>query len=148
MDVAKPSTDGKSKPTANDPGTSPAKPADPAAASAAKRPEQMFVVQKSGPVPAGAAPASAPANAPKNAFQSAITQGAGMKPGAVPPAAGLPAAPTQGTQSQGAPMPQQSASIQAIRPHGGVPPAVGAAVNWFRPELDKPKRWANGREAA
>ena len=66
-------------------------------AAAAKRPDQMFVVQKSGPVPAGAAPgqstqaqpAQAPDAAAKNAFQSAITQGAAAaRPGTAWSAAG------------------------------------------------------------
>ena len=50
MDAAKPSSEGKPK-TANDSGTAAPKPAEGTAAG--KRPEQMFVVQKSGPVPAG-----------------------------------------------------------------------------------------------
>ena len=65
MDAAKPSSEGKPK-TANDSGTAAPKPAE--GAAAAKRPEQMFVVQKSGPVPAGAAPGQStqaqPAQAP------------------------------------------------------------------------------------
>jgi ATP-binding cassette subfamily C protein LapB len=125
MDAAKPSTDGKSKPTANDPGTA-SKPVDPAAAPG-KRPEQMFVVQKSGLAPAGAAPASAPANAPKNAFQNVISHGAGMKP----PAGAQPAAAAQGTPPQGAQPPgalpaAQSGSIPAIRPQAVL--AGGAGV--------------------
>src|SRR5512134_1782632 len=101
MDAAKPSSEGQPKTTANDSG----KPAE-ATAAAAKRPEQMFVVQKSGPVPAGAAPgqstqaqpAPSPDSAPKNAFQSAITQGlAAARPGAQPgqQPAGAPSAAGQ-----------------------------------------------------
>ena len=54
MDAAKPSSEGQPKTTANDSGTAAPKPAE--GAAAAKRPEQMFFVQKSGPAPAGAAP--------------------------------------------------------------------------------------------
>ena len=74
MDAAKPSSEGKPKPTANDAGAASPKPAEGTAAPAAKRPEQMCVLQKSGPVPA--APGASNPAAPKNAFQSAITQGA------------------------------------------------------------------------
>src|SRR5574338_842932 len=130
MDAAKPSTDGKSKPTANDPGTA-SKPADAAGSASAKRPEQMFVVQKSGPIPAGATPAATPANAPKNAFQTAITQGAGAKS----PAGGQPAVASHGMPPQGVqgmPAPAQGANIQAIRTQAGVP---AMAVEAGLPEL-------------
>jgi hypothetical protein len=51
MDAAKPSSEGTPKTTANDSGAAAPKPGEGAAAP--KRPEQMFVVQKSGPIPRG-----------------------------------------------------------------------------------------------
>src|SRR5688572_3247874 len=131
MDVAKPSSEGQPKTTANDSG----KPAE-GTAAAAKRPEQMFVVQKSGPVPAGAAPgqpAPAPADAAlKNAFQTAITQGAarpgapGQQPANAPSAAGQPATPAN---QPIAPAGAKPAGVQAPRPATGasVPATVAEA---------------------
>jgi ATP-binding cassette subfamily C protein LapB len=130
MDAAKPSPDGKTKPTANDSGTAAPKPAE--ATPAAKRPEQMFVVQKSGPVPAGAAaaPAAGPDAGPKNAFQSAITQGAAKAGAAQPPAEQRAAG--QGAQAPGTPPTAQPpvqpgaqpTAVQAARPQ---PAAAGTA---------------------
>ena len=143
MDAAKPSSEGKPK-TANDSGTAAPKPAE--GPAAAKRPEQMFVVQKSGPVPAGAAPgqstqaqpAQAPGadTAPKNAFQSAITQGvaaarAGAQPGqpsGAPSAAGQPGA---SANQLGAPAAGQPAGVPAGAKLAGTQPprpAAGASV--------------------
>jgi ATP-binding cassette subfamily C protein LapB len=146
MDAAKPSSEGQPK-TANDSGTAAPKPAE--GAAAAKRPEQMFVVQKSGPVPAGAAPgqptqaqpAQAPDAAAKNAFQSAITQAAAAarpvaQPG--PPPAGAPSAAAGQPGQPGTPANQpgtqaagQSAGVPAgAKPAGIQPPRpqAGAAV--------------------
>jgi ATP-binding cassette, subfamily C, bacterial LapB len=122
MDVAKPSSEGKSKLTANDSGAAAPKSAEGTAAPVAKRPEQMFVVQKSGPALAGAAaaPAPGPDAAPKNAFQSAITQGA-AKAGVVQPAAQSAAQPAN-TQSPGA----QPAAAQPGTPAAAHPTAVQA----------------------
>ena len=140
MDAAKPSSEGQPKTTANDSG----KPAE-GTAAAAKRPEQMFVVQKSGPVPAGAAPgqstqaqpAPGPDAAAKNAFQSAITQAAaaarsgaqpGQQPAAAPSAAGQPGTPAN---QPGAPAAGQPAGVPAgAKPAGIQPPRpqAGAAV--------------------
>ena len=139
MDAAKPSSEGQSKTTANDSGTAAPKPAE-GTAAAAKRPEQMFVVQKSGPVPAGTAPgqpAPSPDSAPKNAFQSAITQGAaaarpGAQPGQQP--AGAPSAASQpGTPANqpGVPAAGQPAGVPAAAKPAGIQPPrpqAGAAV--------------------
>src|SRR5262245_59812494 len=108
MDAAKPSSGAKPTPTANDPGAS--KPAEGAAAGAAKRPDQMFVVQKSGPAPVSpaanpaatpggqpAAPTSNPGMAGVNAFRAAI---GGARPGQPAPASGGQAAGGQGAGSQ------------------------------------------------
>ena len=108
MDAAKPS-EGKPKPTANDAGAASPKPGEGTAAPATKRPEQMFVVQKSGPVPANpgtpnpAAPATGAEGAAKNAFQSAITQGAGLRAttGPVPANAQAPTGQPGGQQPGG-----------------------------------------------
>jgi hypothetical protein len=137
MDAAKPSSEGKPKTTANDSGVAP-KPAEGSAAP--KRPEQMFVVQKSGPVPAGAAD-----SAPKNAFQTAITQGvAAARPGAQPGqqpagassvqpgtpanqpsahAAGQPAGVPAGAHPAGIqpPRPQTGTALPATVAEGGLP---------------------------
>ena len=139
MDAAKPSSEGQSKTTANDSGTAAPTPAE-GTAAAAKRPEQMFVVQKSGPVPAGTAPgqpAPSPDSAPKNAFQSAITQGAaaarpGAQPGQQP--AGAPSAASQpGTPANqpGVPAAGQPAGVPAAAKPAGIQPPrpqAGAAV--------------------
>ena len=157
MDAAKPSSEGKPKPTANDAGTAAPKPAEGAAAPAAKRPDQMFVVQKSGPVPAapGAANPAAPAGGadagPKNAFQSAITQGAGLKAatGPVPanaqapagqPGAQQPAGPQAGGQAAGARVPGAPAAmnptaVQAARPQAGTPHVPAMPAEAGLPEL-------------
>src|SRR6185369_17421307 len=122
MDAAKPSSEGKPKLTANDSGTAAPKPAEGTAAPAAKRPEQMFVVQKSGPTPAGsAAPAIGPEAAAKNAFQSAITQGAGARLGAAQPTPANVQAPS------GQPAGQPAGGQQPNMPAGGHPTAVHAA---------------------
>ena len=141
MDAAKPSSEGQPKTTANDSG----KPAE-GPAAAAKRPEQMFVVQKSGPVPAGTAPgqstqaqpAQAPDAAPKNAFQSAITQGVaaarqGAQPASAPSAAGQPGMPANqpgalaAGQPAGVPAAAKPAGIQPPRPSAAVPATVAEA---------------------
>ena len=144
MDAAKPSSEGQPKTTANDSGTAAPKPAE-GTAAAAKRPEQMFVVQKSGPVPAGAAPgqstqaqpAPSPDAAPKNAFQSAITQGAPPQGRAHSLVSSLPARhrpPVQpGTPANqpGAPAAGQPAGVPAgAKPAGIQPPRpqAGASV--------------------
>ncbi|HKP22447.1 MAG TPA: type I secretion system permease/ATPase [Dongiaceae bacterium] len=146
MDAAKPSSEGQPKTTANDSGTAAPKPGEGAAAP--KRAEQMFVVQKSGPVPAGAAPSqpaqAASADAAKNAFQSAITQGtaaaraavqSGQQPAGAPAAAGQPGAPANqpGTPaSAGVPAGAKPGAVQA--PRSQVPaPAVEAGL----PELSE-----------
>src|SRR6185436_14865936 len=140
MDAAKPSSEGQPKTTANDSG----KPAE-GTAAAAKRPEQMFVVQKSGPVPAGAAPgqstqaqpAQAPDAAAKNAFQSAITQGVaaarqGGQPAGAPSATGRPGTPANQPNAQvvgqpaGVPAAAKPVGIQPPRPQAGA--AVPATV--------------------
>ena len=122
MDAAKPSSEGKPKLTANDSGTAAPKPAEGTAAPVAKRPEQMFVVQKSGPAPAGsAAPAIGPEAAAKNAFQSAITQGAGARLGAAQPTPANVQAPS------GQPAGQPAGGQQPNMPAGGHPTAVQAA---------------------
>src|SRR5688572_2950673 len=140
MDAAKPSSEGQPK-TANDSGTPAPKPAE--GAAAAKRAEQMFVVQKSGPIPAGAAPgqstqpAQAPDAAARNAFQSAITQAAaaarpgpqpGQPPAGAPSAAGQPGTPAN---QPGTPPAGQPAGVPAgAKPAGNQPPrpAAGASV--------------------
>jgi ATP-binding cassette subfamily C protein LapB len=137
MDAAKPSSGGKPTQTANDPGGAASKPAE----GAAKRPDQMFVVQKSGPVPAGtsaalaagqagasqpSSPAAGPA-APKNAFQSAITQGAGTKP-----ATATPSASAQPAGGQPAGAPSQGAQPQGGQPQGAQPPSAPASVQPMR----------------
>jgi len=122
MDAAKPSPDGKPKPTANDSGTAAPRPAEGAAAPAAKRPEQMFVVQKSGPVPAGStAPAAGLEAVAKNAFQSAITQGVGARPGAAQPI------PANAQAPSGQPTGQPAAGQQPNMPANSHPTAVQAA---------------------
>ena len=146
MDAAKPSSEGQPKTTANNSGTAAPKPAD--GAAAAKRPEQMFVVQKSGPVPAGAAPSqptqgqptqAQPAQAPdavaKNAFQSAITQGAAAaRPGVTPgqqPAGAPSAAPGTPANQPGTQAAGQTAGVPAGAKPAGIQPArpqAGAAV--------------------
>jgi ATP-binding cassette, subfamily C, bacterial LapB len=140
MDAAKPSSEGTSKTTANDSGAAAPKPGEGAAAP--KRPEQMFVVQKSGPIPAGAAPGqSAPDTAVKNAFQSAITQGTagsrpgvqpGQQPAGAPSAAGQPGTPANqpgAPAAAGVPAGVRPAAVQAPRPQGtaGVPAQVAEA---------------------
>src|SRR5689334_7321569 len=135
MDAAKPSSEGNPKTTANEPGTAAPRPAEGTAASAAKRPEQMFVVQKSGPVPAGpGAPNAAgqDAAAQKNAFQNAITQGAGARVGASNPGQPAGAQASSGQtggrppagQGQPAPTGAHSGPVQAMRPQ---PSAAGGA---------------------
>ncbi|MEZ5832997.1 MAG: type I secretion system permease/ATPase [Dongiaceae bacterium] len=137
MDAAKPSSEGKTTPTANDSGKAAPKPAEASPASAAKRPEQMFVVQKSGPVPAAGGDAAA-----KNAFQSAISQGAtaratvqsaGGQSSAVPAPGQASGQSTGGhaaanrpvnPQARGVPASGQQSPVQAIRPH---PPAPSAS---------------------
>jgi ATP-binding cassette, subfamily C, bacterial LapB len=147
MDAAKPSSEGKPKTTtANDPGAAAPRPADGAAAPA-KRPEQMFVVQKSGPTPAGApvssGTAAGPDSQPKNAFQSAITQGAGARAGAGQPApqpANVPshdgqlaAGHSQGVPGQGI---AAGAAVQATRPAAaGAAHVPATAIEAGLPEL-------------
>jgi ATP-binding cassette subfamily C protein LapB len=110
MDAPKPSSEGKPT-TANDAGT------------AAKRPEQMFVVQKSGPIPAGAGD-------PKNAFQGAITQGAAARQAQPGPKPANATSATQHEPPAGVPASAKPGAVQA-RP-GGVPaPAAEAGL----PEL-------------
>lgn len=113
MDAAKPSSEGKSKQTAQEGGASASKPAEGAAGPSPKRPEQMFVVQKTGGQAAPATPAQL------NAFQAAITQGAGAKLGAVQPQPANAPNPQPGS-AQAAPHP---AGVQAARP----PVAANAA---------------------
>jgi ATP-binding cassette subfamily C protein LapB len=151
MDAAKPSSDGKPLPTANDSGTAAPKPAE--GAPAAKRPDQMFVVQKSGPAPVGSAGQPAgPEAAPKNAFQSAISQGARAaaaqpgqpantqatggsssgQPAAGQPTGGRPA----GAQPPSVPASGQPAAVQATRPQAGGTAGVPAmATEAGLPEL-------------
>jgi ATP-binding cassette subfamily C protein LapB len=123
MDAAKPASEGKPKPTANESGPAAAKPAEGAAAPAAKRPDQMFVVQKSGPMPVGA-PAGAAAvagadAAARNAFQAAISQG--VKAGA--PQGARPNAPSAPRPAAGQPVPGQSQAAQPA-PQAGAPQAA------------------------
>ncbi len=136
MDAAKPSSGGKSTPQANESGAATPRPGE-AAASAAKRPEQMFVVQKSGPVPAGttaANNAAGPAAAPKNAFQSAITQGAGARvaaaqPGTQPANAHPAVHPVNAQQAaahpQAVPAGAHPGAVQATRPQSMVAGSAG-----------------------
>src|SRR5215813_5261734 len=111
MDAAKPSSGAKSTPTANDPGAAP-KPAEGVPAGAAKRPDQMFVVQKSGPVAPGTQPGTAGSNpgmAGVNAFRAAIGQGGGARPIQPTAADQAPAAPASGTHASGGQPPSSQA---------------------------------------
>jgi ATP-binding cassette subfamily C protein LapB len=131
MDAAKPSSEGKPQPTANDPGPAAPKAGDAAAAPIAKRPEQMFLIQKSGPVPVGATPGTAapPSAAPMNAFQSAISHGRPGAPASQPANLQAPAGQA-GAPAGSALRPQVPAGAPAPRPQagpGGVPAPVAEA---------------------
>src|SRR5262245_18270972 len=131
MDAAKPSS-GAKPPTANDPGTA-SKPAEGAGASAApKRPEQMFVVQKSGPAPSNpgsqrGTPACHPGAAGFHGFRPAVSPG--TRPGQPAPggqAAGgqEPGGQAPGTPQSATPAPAGQSAGVSVRPQ---PPAAGAA---------------------
>ncbi|MGH6892118.1 MAG: cysteine peptidase family C39 domain-containing protein, partial [Dongiaceae bacterium] len=142
MDAAKPSSEGASTQTGADKDAPATKPIDRVLAPSAKRPEQMFVVQKPGPAAPNPSPPSpgpgasvgqgaTPGAMQTNAFQAAISQGAGMRmgaaqtnpaqPGHAQPANTQSASPEPANPQPAAPRPAapQQTGVQAARPQGG-----------------------------